>query len=98
MRTLESARGCRTSSPGAERAGSRQNRTRWVADHELIPPLTNDCLEHVPELAGSLLNALPVYAVDAEDVANAVAWPDSDEARYITGTVLPVDAGNVNRR
>ena len=32
------------------------------------------------------------------DVANAVAWLASDEARYITGTVLPVDAGNINRR
>jgi len=27
-----------------------------------------------------------------------VAWLASDEARYITGTVIPVDAGNVNRR
>ena len=37
-------------------------------------------------------------AVEAIDVANAIAWLASDEARYITGTVLPVDAGNVNRR
>ena len=37
-------------------------------------------------------------AVEAIDVANAVAWLASDEARYITGTVVPVDAGNINRR
>ena len=37
-------------------------------------------------------------AVEAIDVANAVAWLSSEEARYVTGTVLPVDAGNVNRR
>ena len=55
-------------------------------------------LTHVPELANSLTNALPVEAVEAIDVANAVAWLASDEARYVTGTVLPVDAGNVNRR
>ena len=55
-------------------------------------------LKYVPELANSLTNAIPVDAVDPEDVANAVAWLASDEARYITGTVLPVDAGNLNRR
>jgi NAD(P)-dependent dehydrogenase (short-subunit alcohol dehydrogenase family) len=55
-------------------------------------------MKYAPELANSLTNALPVEAVDAEDVANAVAWLASDEARYITGTVLPVDAGSINRR
>jgi SDR family mycofactocin-dependent oxidoreductase len=55
-------------------------------------------LEHSPELAGSLLNAMPVDAVDAIDISNAIAWLVSDEARYVTGTVVPVDAGNVNRR
>jgi SDR family mycofactocin-dependent oxidoreductase len=55
-------------------------------------------LEHSPELAGSLLNAMPVDAVDPLDISNAIAWLVSDEARYVTGTVVPVDAGNVNRR
>ena len=55
-------------------------------------------LEHSPELAGSLLNAMPVDAVDPIDISNAIAWLVSDDARYVTGTVIPVDAGNVNRR
>ena len=55
-------------------------------------------IKHVPELANSLTNAMPVEAVEASDVANAVAWLASDEARYVTGTVIPVDAGNDNRR
>jgi NAD(P)-dependent dehydrogenase (short-subunit alcohol dehydrogenase family) len=55
-------------------------------------------LKYVPELANSLTNAMPVEAVEAIDVANTVAWLVSDEARYVTGTVIPVDAGNVNRR
>jgi len=55
-------------------------------------------LEHAPELAGSLQNAIPVEAVDPIDVSNAIVWLVSDEARYVTGTVIPVDAGNVNRR
>lgn len=57
-----------------------------------------EIIEHVPQLAGSLLNAIPVEAVDPIDVSNAIAWLVSDEARYVTGSVIPVDAGNVNRR
>ncbi|OBG87669.1 3-ketoacyl-ACP reductase [Mycobacterium sp. NS-7484] len=43
-------------------------------------------------------NALPVGALAAEDIANAVAWLVSDQARYVTGVTLPVDAGIVNKR
>jgi SDR family mycofactocin-dependent oxidoreductase len=43
-------------------------------------------------------NAMPVQVLDAEDIAAAVAWLVSDEARYITGVTLPVDAGYVNKR
>ena len=43
-------------------------------------------------------NALPVQVLEPEDIAAAVAWLVSDEARYITGVALPVDAGFVNKR
>ncbi|BBX87753.1 mycofactocin-coupled SDR family oxidoreductase [Mycolicibacterium aubagnense] len=43
-------------------------------------------------------NALPVQVLDAEDIANTVAWLVSDAGRYITGVTLPVDAGFVNKR
>ncbi len=43
-------------------------------------------------------NALPVAVLEVEDIAAAVAWLVSDEARYITGVTLPVDAGYVNKR
>ncbi|OBK09907.1 3-ketoacyl-ACP reductase [Mycobacterium asiaticum] len=43
-------------------------------------------------------NALPVQILQADDIANAVAWLVSDQARYITGVTLPVDAGCVNKR
>jgi (+)-trans-carveol dehydrogenase len=39
------------------------------------------------------MNALPIPWVDARDVSNAVLFLASDEARYITGVALPVDAG-----
>ena len=38
-------------------------------------------------------NALPVEMLDPEDVANAVAFLVSDEAKFITGTQWPLDAG-----
>jgi NAD(P)-dependent dehydrogenase (short-subunit alcohol dehydrogenase family) len=43
-------------------------------------------------------NALPVQILQADDIADAVAWLVSDQARYITGVSLPVDAGCVNKR
>jgi SDR family mycofactocin-dependent oxidoreductase len=41
----------------------------------------------------SMQNALPIPILAAEDIANAVAWLVSDEAAYITGIQLPLDAG-----
>jgi (+)-trans-carveol dehydrogenase len=41
------------------------------------------------------LNALPVRWVESIDVSNALLFLASDEARYITGVTLPIDAGSV---
>jgi SDR family mycofactocin-dependent oxidoreductase len=78
-------------------------RVNAVAPTTVRTPMAGDgnvaeIIENVPQLAGSLLNAIPVEAVDPIDVSNAIAWLVSDEARYVTGSVIPVDAGNVNRR
>jgi (+)-trans-carveol dehydrogenase len=40
------------------------------------------------------MNALPIPWVDPRDISNAVLFLASDEARYITGITLPVDAGS----
>lgn len=37
---------------------------------------------------------LPIPWVEVEDISNAVLFLASDEARYITGVTLPVDAGS----
>jgi SDR family mycofactocin-dependent oxidoreductase len=37
---------------------------------------------------------LPVPWVEPVDISNAVAWLASDESRYVTGIMLPVDAGS----
>jgi SDR family mycofactocin-dependent oxidoreductase len=39
-------------------------------------------------------HVLPIPWVTAEDISNAVLFLASDEARYITGVALPVDAGS----
>ncbi|MEX5720600.1 mycofactocin-coupled SDR family oxidoreductase [Geodermatophilus maliterrae] len=41
------------------------------------------------------LNAMPVPWIESADVSNAILWLVSDDARYVTGVQLPVDAGSV---
>jgi SDR family mycofactocin-dependent oxidoreductase len=41
-------------------------------------------------------NALPIDIMEPMDISNAIAWLVSDEARYVTGTTLAVDAGWLN--
>jgi (+)-trans-carveol dehydrogenase len=43
--------------------------------------------------AAAPMNALPVPWIEPIDVSNALLFLASDEARYITGVALPVDAG-----
>jgi SDR family mycofactocin-dependent oxidoreductase len=43
--------------------------------------------------ASGMQNALPIEILQPEDIANVVAWLVSDDAKYITGVELPVDAG-----
>ncbi|WP_306303776.1 mycofactocin-coupled SDR family oxidoreductase [Rhodococcus wratislaviensis] len=46
-----------------------------------------------PQDIATLVNAIPVNAVDPEDIANAVAWLCSDESRFYTGSEMRIDAG-----
>jgi NAD(P)-dependent dehydrogenase (short-subunit alcohol dehydrogenase family) len=48
--------------------------------------------EHA-EAAGAMTNLMPVDFVEPIDVSNALVWLVSDDARYVTGVTLPVDAG-----
>jgi len=41
------------------------------------------------------LNVLPVPWIQPSDVTNAVVWLATDESRYVTGIVLPIDAGTL---
>ena len=46
-----------------------------------------------PENAGALSDLLPVPMIEAVDISKAILWLVSDDARYVTGVTLPVDAG-----
>ena len=48
----------------------------------------------LPDVKTPFENTTPTYTVEPIDVANAVLFLASDEARYITGVQLPVDAGS----
>ncbi|SDL64441.1 mycofactocin-coupled SDR family oxidoreductase [Maricaulis salignorans] len=56
------------------------------------PDLENPTLDDAAKSARRM-NVLPVPWVEVDDVRNAILWLCSDEARYITGVALPVDAG-----
>ncbi|MEZ0367171.1 mycofactocin-coupled SDR family oxidoreductase [Mycobacterium sp. pUA109] len=58
------------------------------------PDLDNPGPDDMAPVA-QLMHVLPVGWVDAVDISNAVLFLASDEARYVTGVPLPVDAGSM---
>jgi NAD(P)-dependent dehydrogenase (short-subunit alcohol dehydrogenase family) len=60
------------------------------------PDLEAPTREDIVEVSTNM-NLIPVPWVEVRDVSNAVLFLASDEARYITGTALPVDAGIVSK-
>jgi SDR family mycofactocin-dependent oxidoreductase len=74
--------------------------TAMILNAETFRQLRPDVAEPTAEDAAAALmarNLLPVPWVDPVDISNAVVFLASDEARYITGTQLVVDAGLVAR-
>ncbi|MEU3272498.1 mycofactocin-coupled SDR family oxidoreductase [Saccharomonospora sp. NPDC006951] len=57
-----------------------------------LPDVQNPTREEAAPAFGST-NALPIPWVEPVDISNAVLFLASDEARYVTGTELKVDAG-----
>ncbi|MET7575503.1 mycofactocin-coupled SDR family oxidoreductase [Streptomyces sp. NPDC005492] len=82
--------------------------TRWLGPHDIrvnsihttgvrTPLLINDAVKQVhtkpPTSGAEVGHILDVTMLDVSDVTGAVAWLVSDEARYVTGVALPIDAG-----
>lgn len=66
-----------------------QNEATWKL---FLPDAEHPTREQAAEVF-TPTNALPVPWVEPRDVSNALLFLASDEARYITGTTLLVDAG-----
>jgi SDR family mycofactocin-dependent oxidoreductase len=88
--------------------GLMRSFNHWLAPHNIrvnsvhptgvnTPMIVNDPIAKVfeaqPEVADAISNLMPVELIEAVDISNAIAWLVSDEARYVTGVTLPVDAG-----
>jgi NAD(P)-dependent dehydrogenase (short-subunit alcohol dehydrogenase family) len=50
-----------------------------------------------PDTGSIFLNSLPVDVIAPGDVSDAVLYLSSEEARYVTGLTLTVDAGSSAR-
>ena len=68
-----------------------QNEPTW----RLFRPDLEHPTRRTSPRASQSVNALPIPWVEPVDISNAVLFLASDEARYITGVTLPVDAGTV---
>ena len=55
-------------------------------------PTAEQTLENI-QPRFTAMNALPIPWVEPVDISNALLFLASDEARYVTGVALPVDAG-----
>jgi SDR family mycofactocin-dependent oxidoreductase len=80
----------------------------WLGPHNIrinticptgtaTPMVENDVVagyfkEH-PEDLNRVGNLMPVSLIQPDDLSNAVLYLVSDDARYVTGVALPVDAG-----
>ena len=53
----------------------------------------NQFIEQSPTMGPIFMNTMPVEVVGPVDISNAVLYLASDEARYVTGLEMKVDAG-----
>ena len=88
--------------PYANLLGSHSIRVNTIHPGGVLSGMTlNEAFAvHIAEASANPIsgrrNVLPVDILQPADIAGAVLWLASDDARYITGVALPVDAGFVN--
>ncbi len=61
--------------------------------NEAMMTLVMQAAEGGENSISAMQNAMPVDALEPEDISDAVAFLVSDQAKWITGVALPVDAG-----
>lgn len=60
-------------------------------------PRSEEWQATVPGLSDTLQLPLPIHRMEPIDIAHAIRWLCSDEARYVTGQTVIVDAGALLR-
>lgn len=76
--------------------GRKGIRINGVAPGMTMTPMIQDFHDKNPEYFARLEAAIPLGAIaQPEDQANAAVWLCSDQARMITGVILPVDGGSL---
>ena len=79
---------------GAVEYGKQNIRVNAVAPSPTRTPLLEKVFENIPGLEAQRLAQHPIGRLGKpEDVAAAIIWLCSDSAKFITGSVLPVDGG-----
>jgi SDR family mycofactocin-dependent oxidoreductase len=88
--------------------GLMRSFSHWLAPHRIrvnsvhptavdTPMIANEptsaAIAQRPTFGQALSNLMDVPMVESIDISHAIAWLVSDEARYVTGIALPVDAG-----
>ncbi|WP_330255196.1 mycofactocin-coupled SDR family oxidoreductase [Nocardia sp. NBC_00565] len=66
-------------------------------DTDLRVPELFELMESAPQQQLLYIPSLPDQKSTVDDIAAAIAWLASDEARHVTGIELPVDLGRTNR-
>lgn len=70
-------------------------RVNCVAPGFIKTKMSAKALESDPERKNKVLGRTPMgYLGEPEDIADAVYYFATNESKYVTGTVLPVDGGN----
>lgn len=86
---------------GLTRAGALDYAKQGLRINAVCPggiytPIIERALQHIPAVVDALKNATPQGDLgQPEDIANAVLWLCSNEAKFITGQTLVVDGGYV---
>ena len=78
----------------AQEWAARRIRVNAVVPGPVETPMTTPVWDAVPGLREGLRAGIPLGRLgEPADVARAVVWLASDEAAWVTGTLLSVDGG-----
>jgi NAD(P)-dependent dehydrogenase (short-subunit alcohol dehydrogenase family) len=70
-------------------------RVNCIAPGFIKTAMSSKALDNDPERKNKVLSRTPMGHLGLpEDVADTALYLSSDAAKYITGTILPVDGGN----